>query len=709
MAQNDNVKGITIQIGGDVQPLNDALKEASKKSHQLASELDSINKKLKLDPGNTDLLRQKQEKLNEAISYTEDQLNDVHKAWKNASKSLQNGDISEEQFKELGKQAEALEKKLDNYQRQLEKVNIQLGETADTTEDATDAFEDFGDTTDDVVDAFEDTSDSAEDVVDGLENVTKSGEDTQESMEGLSVGEVLVAANMKNIIVAVVELISKLKDYIIASDTTFSKMKDLNERISAQKKSYEETTKEMEINNTRLEAQAMLIGNLDKKLGDTNITEKEAKRIKQELAREVDAFNKAVGDSVLKIDDETGALDKSNKALKIYLDRIKKKAEYEASYSRLVEVMGEIREQQEIIDELVAKDNGSVFYEDLINNGKESLGVLQAEEEQLMGVISGYYEADEASSVFATSVGELSDAMAMSLLVAESRGAELSTLQQEELAGWKETHKQEVEDFNATVQKESEIHDARLQKTRDSNHEITLSYEQSLEERLRIMKHNQEVVGNYEDNLAKLREIALSQADEDTKQAMLGFLTTLTDYSQDSMEMADMMVKDFGDTGGEQAWAYINAWNDADVPGEQYDIGVQIMKDFKAGMQSQEKEVSKEAQNIADIVTRKLRSVKVSYSLSGSSAQNNWSFRPMAQGGIVTQPTFTLTGEAGPEAIIPLDRLGGIIESALGNSGGIGGGYTMNVYPQSMSPSEQEMLLDKFDRRFGDRTSRRAI
>ena len=81
----------------------------------------------------------------------------------------------------------------------------------------------------------------------------------------------------------------------------------------------------------------------------------------------------------------------------------------------------------------------------------------------------------------------------------------------------------------------------------------------------------------------------------------------------------------------------------------------------------------------------------------------------MAQGGIVTQPTFTLTGEAGPEAIIPLDRLGGIIESALGNSGGIGGGYTMNVYPQSMSPSEQEMLLDKFDRRFGDRTSRRAI
>ena len=80
----------------------------------------------------------------------------------------------------------------------------------------------------------------------------------------------------------------------------------------------------------------------------------------------------------------------------------------------------------------------------------------------------------------------------------------------------------------------------------------------------------------------------------------------------------------------------------------------------------------------------------------------------MAQGGIVTQPTYTLTGEAGPEAIIPLDRLGGIIESALDGSS-VGGSYTMNVYPQSMSDSEQERLLDRFDRRFGDRTSRRAI
>lgn len=680
MAAGDNIKGITIQIGGDVSDLNKALEQATDKTKFLQDELKSVNDALKLDPDNVDLLKKKFDILEKTIANCEPKVEDLRKAWEKAKEDFRAGKISQTEFDRITQELHSGEKELEIYKGQLETTKKKL----------------------------DNVETSAGDVAESIEEVKEKTDDGTESMEGLSLGEIAVAANMKTIITTVVELIKKLNEYIIASDETFSKMKDLSDRIEKQKKAYQESSKEMEINNTRLEVQAMMIGNLDKKLSDAGTTEKEAKRIKQELAREVQAFNEAAGDSVLVIDEETGALAKSNKALKIYLDRIKKKAEYEISYKRLVEVLGEIREQQQVIDELVAKDNGSVFYEDLINNGKASLEVLQAEEENLMGVISGYYEADEASSIYSQSVSELSDAMALSLLAAEARGAELSKVQQEELNGWKETHKQEVDDFNETVQKEAEIHDARLQKTRDTNHEITLSYETSLEDRAKVMRHNQEVVGNYEDNLAKLREIALSQADEDDKQAMLGYLNTLTDYSTESMEIADQMVKDFGEKGGEQAWALIDAWNDADVPGEAYDIGVQIMKDYTAGMKSQEKTVSQEAETIASIVKRKLQNVKVSYTLSGSGAQNNWSFRPMAQGGIVTQPTYTLTGEAGPEAIIPLDRLGGIIESALDGSS-VGGSYTMNVYPMSMSDSEQERLLDRFDRRFGDRTSRRAI
>lgn len=680
MAAGDNIKGITIQIGGDVSDLNKALEQATDKTKFLQDELKSVNDALKLDPDNVDLLKKKFDILEKTIANCEPKVEDLRKAWEKAKEDFRAGKISQTEFDRITQELHSGEKELEIYKGQLETTKKKL----------------------------DNVETSAGDVAESIEEVKEKTDDGTESMEGLSLGEIAVAANMKTIITTVVELIKKLNEYIIASDETFSKMKDLSDRIEKQKKAYQESSKEMEINNTRLEVQAMMIGNLDKKLADSSITETEAKKIKQELAREVQAFNEAAGDSVLVIDEETGALAKSNKALKVYLDRIKKKAEYEISYKRLVEVLGEIREQQQIIDELVAKDNGSVFYEDLINNGKASLEVLQAEEENLMGVISGYYEADEASSIYSQSVSELSDAMALSLLAAEARGAELSKVQQEELAGWKETHKQEVDDFNEVVEKEKEIHDRRLELTRNTNNEITLSYEQSLEDRIKIMQHNQEVVANYESNLATLREIALSQADEDTKQTMLGFLTTITDYSTDSMELAQMLVDDFGKTGGEMAQEYIDTWKAADVPGEAYDSGVLILKDFKAGMKSQEKEVAEEAQNIANIVTRKLRSVKVSYTLSGSGAQNNWSFRPMAQGGIVTQPTYTLTGEAGPEAIIPLDRLGGIIESALDGSS-VGGSYTMNVYPMSMSDSEQERLLDKFDRRFGDRTSRRAI
>lgn len=53
------IKGITIQIGGDTKPLEKALSEVNKTSRNLQSELKRVEKLLKLDPGNTELLAQK--------------------------------------------------------------------------------------------------------------------------------------------------------------------------------------------------------------------------------------------------------------------------------------------------------------------------------------------------------------------------------------------------------------------------------------------------------------------------------------------------------------------------------------------------------------------------------------------------------------------------------------------------------------------------
>ena len=79
MATN-RIKGLTVEIGGDTTKLGEALKNVEAKSRSLSSELGSINKLLKLDPTNTDLLAQKQQVLAEAISSTREKLDTLKAA-----------------------------------------------------------------------------------------------------------------------------------------------------------------------------------------------------------------------------------------------------------------------------------------------------------------------------------------------------------------------------------------------------------------------------------------------------------------------------------------------------------------------------------------------------------------------------------------------------------------------------------------------------
>lgn len=69
-----NIKGITIEIGGDTTDLQRSLKSVDKELKNTQSTLKDVNKLLKLDPTNTELLRQKQKALKDAISETKDRL-----------------------------------------------------------------------------------------------------------------------------------------------------------------------------------------------------------------------------------------------------------------------------------------------------------------------------------------------------------------------------------------------------------------------------------------------------------------------------------------------------------------------------------------------------------------------------------------------------------------------------------------------------------
>ena len=68
------IKGISVQISGDTTGLQKSLSEVNKSLKNTQFELNSVNKLLKLDPKNTELLAQKQSLLAKSITETENKL-----------------------------------------------------------------------------------------------------------------------------------------------------------------------------------------------------------------------------------------------------------------------------------------------------------------------------------------------------------------------------------------------------------------------------------------------------------------------------------------------------------------------------------------------------------------------------------------------------------------------------------------------------------
>jgi len=97
MAAN-RIKGITIEIGGDTTKLQTALKGVNTEVRNTQQQLKDVEKLLKLDPGNTELITQKHKLLGEAVAATKEKLETLKTAAEQANTALANGDISQEQY-----------------------------------------------------------------------------------------------------------------------------------------------------------------------------------------------------------------------------------------------------------------------------------------------------------------------------------------------------------------------------------------------------------------------------------------------------------------------------------------------------------------------------------------------------------------------------------------------------------------------------------
>ncbi len=126
---SSRIKGITVEIGGDTTKLEKALKGVNTEIKNTQSELKDVNKLLKIDPGNTELLSQKQKLLTQAVDETKKKLDTLKTAAEQANSALASGDITQEQYDALQREIaeteqnlKALEKAAKNSDTALQKM-----------------------------------------------------------------------------------------------------------------------------------------------------------------------------------------------------------------------------------------------------------------------------------------------------------------------------------------------------------------------------------------------------------------------------------------------------------------------------------------------------------------------------------------------------------------------------------------------------------
>ena len=135
------IKGITVEIGGDTTGLEKALKGVNSSIKTTQSALKDVERLLKLDPTNTELLTQKQKLLKDAIASTSEKLETLKEAQKQAKEQLERGELGQDKYDALQREIVETEQELKRLQEQAATTSVTLKKIAA----AGDKFEKAGD------------------------------------------------------------------------------------------------------------------------------------------------------------------------------------------------------------------------------------------------------------------------------------------------------------------------------------------------------------------------------------------------------------------------------------------------------------------------------------------------------------------------------------------------------------------------------------
>lgn len=120
------IKGITIEIDGNTKPLESALKHVNSSLSKTQSSLRDVERLLKLDPGNVELLSQKQRLLGEAIEGTEEKLKALKEAGKQAQIQLEKGELGQDKYDALQREIIKTENSLESLKAQAKATDTSL-------------------------------------------------------------------------------------------------------------------------------------------------------------------------------------------------------------------------------------------------------------------------------------------------------------------------------------------------------------------------------------------------------------------------------------------------------------------------------------------------------------------------------------------------------------------------------------------------------
>lgn len=347
------------------------------------------------------------------------------------------------------------------------------------------------------------------------------------------------------------------------------------------------------------------------------------------------------------------------------------------------------------------------------------------------------------------SIGKLGDEEAKRLIWMEESGEKMSELEQQQLDDLKASEDGRYQTLSEAVQKEKELYDERVknlsyafQNIRDEMNEASIT---SIEDMTNNLNAYQDAMDNWYINQQVLAENGLgafiqvfedmgptgyAQAQyvvdqikngaEDQLPALKAALSRVIGESENELTNWDSAMLFSGGSGAVQDVAdgeasSLAAQNEAknqieDTMGSMRDIiisnesfyylGIGIINRLASGM----RDMAWKLYDVADNVVSTLKS-KFNFEISVSGTGSGAKFQSFATGGIISREQIVRVAERGPEAIIPLDRLGGIIQGVLDNNGGGNGGntYQLNVYTSDLSDGAQVRLFKNFSKWAGRR------